>query len=340
MAKKPKEKQFDANAEKTASAIQEAFEKAKKDAEERNRTKGYADLLEYSQKFNDIQALNNFPRFPQPTTISAQDTIAPYYGSDAERQQLAAMEYAKILAQSKDAPIKVDPQYYEELKKQVPVKIAELQPHYNATRNELVFPSPVDMANFEMSLTDEQLAKNNYGSKADLEKVFKDKLGNYYRDTIEHEAGHIADKNVQFLPKPKGQYTEAKKDLGLGYMANEDHLVTGLGKVQREWYSKTGQRFESPDQFKQFVLGLAKSGNPEEAISSFSEEAKRALRPQIQNAIQAQKYYDQLDAWNASKSWLKGSKPEPPIFNIDFLEKSAQLIPALVEYRQASQQAT
>jgi hypothetical protein len=337
MAKKPKEKQPDAGAEKTASAISEAFEKARKDAEERNRTKGYADLLEYSQKFNDLQAVaGNFPRFPQPATVSAQDTIAPYYGSDAERQQLAAMEYAKQLEQSKSAPVKVDPQYYEELKKQVPVKTAELMPHYNVTRDTLVMPNPVSYASAMADLSDKELFQNNYRNKQELAQTLSSKLGDFYRDTIEHEAGHFADKQVQFSPKPKGVYSEAKKDLGLGYMANEDHLVTGLGKVQREWYSKTGERFESPDQFKQFVLGLAKSENPEEAISSFSEEAKRALRPQIQNAIQAQKYYDQLDAWNAKKSIFKGSQPEPPIFNLDFLEKSAQLIPALVEYRQAS----
>lgn len=341
MAKKPKEKQPDAGAEKTATAIREAFEKARKDAEEKNRPKNYSDILEYAKQFNDLQAVaSNFPRFPQPATVSAQDTIAPYYGSDAERQQLAAMEYAKILAQSQNAPVKVDPQYYEELKKQVPVKTAELMPHYNATRDTLVMPNPVSYASAMADLSDKSLSENNYRNKQDLAKELSSKLGDFYRDTIEHEAGHIADKQVTFSPKPKGQYTEAKRDLGLGYMANEDHLVTGLGKVQREWYSKTGQRFESPDQFKQFVFGLAKSENPEEAISSFSEEAKRALRPQIQNAIQAQKYYDQLDAWNASKSWFKGGQPEPPKFNIDFLEKSAQLIPALVEYRQASQQAT
>ena len=339
MAKKPKEKSNpDAGAEKTALAISEAFEKARKDAEERNRTKGYADLLEYSQKFNDLQAVaGNFPRFPQPLTVSAQDTAAPYYGSEFEMQQLAAMEYAKQLEQSKDSLVKVDPKYYEEIKRQVPVKTAEVMPHYNVTRDNLVMPNPVSYASAMADLSNEQLAQNNYRNKQELAQTLSSKLGDFYRDTVEHEAGHIPDKQITFTPKPKGQYTEPKKDLGLGYMANEDHLTTGLGKVQREWYAQTGQRFESPDQFKQFVLGLAKSQNSEEAISSFSEEAKRALRPQIQNAIEAQKYYEQLDARKANKGWFKGSEPAQPKFNLDFLEKSAQLIPALVEYRKASQ---
>lgn len=341
MAKKPKEKKDWGGAEAERFLVQQNIERQKY-LEEQNRPKNYADLLEYAKMFNELDSQKTgTAKFPRPLSISTEETVAPYYGDDFQRQQAAAMEYAKSLQKDEagnwgKSVIQIDPKYYEDLKRKVPVKTAELQPHYNVTRDELVFPSPVDMANFEMSLTDEQLAKNNYGSKLDLAKAFKDRLGDYYRDTVEHEAGHIADRNVEFYPKPRGQYTQPKKDLDLGYMAQEDHLVTGLGKIQREWYSKTGQRFESPDQFKQFVLGLAKFENPEQAISSFSEEAKRALRPQIQNAIQAQKYYNQLDAYNSSKSWFKGGQPEPPVFNLDFLEKSAQLIPALVEYRQAS----
>jgi hypothetical protein len=337
MAKKPKEKQSDAAQEKAAIAIRESLERAKKDTEEKNRTKGYSDILEYSQKFNNLQEVaGNFPRFPQPATISAQDTIAPYYGTDLENQQLAAMEYIKQLQQEKESPVKIDPQYYEELKKQVPVKTAELMPHYNVTRDTLVMPNPVSYASAMADFSDKSLSENNYRNKQDLAKTLSGNLGNFYRDTIEHEAGHIADKNVQFAPKPP--YTidsPAKSDLG--YMGREDHLVTGLGKVQREWYSKTGQRFESPDQFKQFVFGLAKSENPEEAISFFSEEAKRTLRPQIQNAKEVQMYHDKVNALEKDRSWFKGGRPRVPETQLDFLEKSARLIPALVEYRQAYQ---
>lgn len=338
MAKKPKEKSAsDVGAEKTAAAISEVFEKARKDAEERNRTKNYADLLEYSQKFNDLQAVaGNFPKFPQPLTVSAQDTVAPYYGPEFEAQQLAAMEYAKQLGQSKESPVRVDPKYYEELKRQVPVKTAEVMPHYNVTRDTLVMPNPVSYASAMADLSNEELAKNNYRNKQELAQTLSSKLGDFYRDTVEHEAGHIADKQVQFSPKPPYTISSPPKS-NLGYMGQEDHLVTGLGKVQREWYAQTGQRFESPDQFKQFVLRLAKSPNPEEAISGFSEEAKRALRPQIQNAIETQRYLDSLDAWGKDKSWFKGGKPTAPETQLDFLEKSAQLIPALVQYRKTSQ---
>ena len=343
MAKKPKEKPAsDAGAEKTAQAIRNVFAEQQKYLAEQNRTKSYADLLEYAKKHNDLEGIRLNPqRFPRPLSISAEETVSPYYGDDFERQQAAAMEYARSLQKDESgnwgkSVVQVDPKYYEDLKKKVPVKNAELQPHYNITKGELILPTPVDMANFEMSLTDKQLAENNYGSQADLAKTFKDKLGNYYRDTIEHEAGHVADKQVRFSPKPRGQYTEPKKDLGLGYMAQEDHLVTGLGKVQRERYAMEGSRIESPEDFKNFVFNLAKTENTEEAISNFSEEAKRVIRPQIINARQVQKYYDDLDAWEKNKSWFKGSKPPVPEAQLDFLEKSAQLIPALVEYRQAS----
>jgi hypothetical protein len=337
MAKKPKEKSApDAGAEKTAQAIRDVFAEQQKYLAEQNRTKNYADFLEYIKKHNDLEGIRSNPqRFPRPLSISAEDTVSPYYGDDFERQQAAAMEYAKSLKKD-ESIVQVDPKYYEELKRKVPVKTAEVIPHYNVTRDELVFPTPVDIANFKMSLTDKQLAENNYGPKSDLARAFKDKLGDSYRDTVEHEAGHVADKNVQFSPKPP--YTISSPPKGdLGYMGKEDHLVTGLGKLQRERYSMEGSRIQSPDEFKSFVLNLTKAENPEEAISGFSEEAKRAIRPQIENARQVQKYYDDLDAWEKNKSWFKGSKPPVPEAQFDFLEKSSQLIPALTQSKKTSQ---
>lgn len=302
--------------------------------------KSYKDLLAYAQQFNELNSTKaSEVRFPAPLSISAQEAFSPYYGSDYERQQAAAAEYAKQLAvaeaKANSKPlVQIDPKYYEELQRQVPVRTAEVSPHYNVTRDQLVFPSPVDLANFKMSLTEQQLAANSYGSKQDLAKSFLNKLGDSYRDTIEHEAGHIADKHVQFTPQKLSAedelYNSPKFDYG--YMGKEDHLVTGLGKVQRELYAKTGARIESPDQFKQFVLDLAKAENTEEAISGFSEEAKRALRPQVRNAKDVQDYYNKVDAWNKSKSWFKSfSEPEVPKVQLNFLEKSAQLIPALVQ---------
>jgi hypothetical protein len=298
--------------------------------------KSYKDLLAYAQQFNELNSTKaSEARFPAPLSISAQEAFSPYYGSDYERQQAAAAEYARQLAvaeaQANSKPlVQIDPKYYEELQRKVPVRTAEVSPHYNATRDQLVLPTPVELADRHLSYTDQTLAMNNFGSRQDLAKTFKEKLGNYYRDIAEHEAGHIADKYVQFaktdLGSPDQRYNFPKFDYG--YMGKEDHLVTGLGKVQRELYAKTGARIESPDQFKQFVLDLAKAENTEEAISGFSEEAKRSLRPQIKNAKEVQDYYNQLDI--SKKSWFKIS-PAIPRKQLDFLEKSAQLMPALVQ---------
>jgi hypothetical protein len=318
----------------TSSSIANALDEMRKKKEEETRTKGYAEILDYANKFNDFQGIqeNGTPRFPQPATISAQDTTAPYYGSDAEKQQLAAMEYAKALQQQENALVKVNPEYYDQLKKQIPVINAEVIPHYNVTKDRMVLPLPISYATALADMQQSQLDKNNYGTQKQLSSSLLNGLGNFYRDTIEHEAGHIADKQVEFAPGPAialGTHNLSSVK-NLGYMGKEDHLTTGLGKVQREWYSMTGKRFESPDEFKNFVFSLSSSKDPEEAISGFSEEAKRALRPQIENAKSVKEYYDELDAWKNKKGWFKGTEPLIK-GNPDFLEKSAQLIPALVQ---------
>lgn len=344
MAKKPKENK-DWGGAAAEKFLVEELQKSKKEAEERARPKNYADLLEYAKKHNDLEGIRSNPqRFPGPLSISAEETVSPYYGDDFERQQTSAMEYAKSLQKDESgnwgkSVVQVDPKYYEDLKRKVPVKTAEVIPHYNVTRDELVFPTPVDIANFKMSLTDKQLAENNYGSKEDLARAFKDKLGDSYRDTIEHEAGHVADRNVEFYPKPPYTISSPPKS-DLGYMGKEDHLVTGLGKIQRERYAMEGSRIKSPEDFKNFVFNLAKTENTEEAISNFSEEAKRVIRPQIINARQVQKYYDDLDAWEKNNSWFKGSRPPAPAAQLDLLEKSAQLIPALTQNKKTSQPTT
>jgi len=289
-----------------------------------NAQPSYADLLALAQ-----QNLEN-KNFQTYGKVSGYDVAAPYYGEQAPAQLQAASEYAKMLAANQAAKVTIPEEYYANLQRQVPVLVDDYIPSYNKGRDFIGMPSLPLYKEYKV-LDLEDAVKNNFSPEAVTQAAVEQNLMNYWQSTLEHEAGHFADRYVTFTPKPKGQYTEPKKDLGLGYMANEDHLTTGLGKVQREWYAQTGQRFESPDQFKQFVLGLAKSQNSEKAISGFSEEAKRTLRPQIQNAIEAQKYYEQLDAWKANKSWFKGSEPEQPKANLDFLEKSAQLIPALVQ---------
>lgn len=329
MAKAPQKKQSEP---KKPSAIESALTAFQERQKERLRPKNYQDLLAYAQRFNELDAdKTSGAQFPTPLSISAQEAFSPYYGSDYERQQAAAAEYARQLAESEQKqPVQIDPKYYEELQRQVPVKNADLAAHYNITKGEIILPTPVDMANRHLLLTEEKLAENNFGSRKDLAKTFKEKLGDYYKDIVEHETGHIADKYVQFSPKPSYTIDSPPKS-DLGYMGKEDHLVTGLGKIQRELYAKTGSRIESPDQFKQFVFDLAKSKNLEEAISGFSEEAKRAIRPQIQNAKEVQKYHNEVNAWEKSKSWFKGGPPRVPETQLDFLEKSAQLIPGLVQ---------
>lgn len=340
MAKAPKKKQPEPKKPSDRDLRLAAFEESQRASlaafqerqKERLRPKNYQDLLAYAQQFNELDADKaSEAQFPTPLSISAQEAFSSYYGSDYERQQAAAAEYARQLAESeKKQPVQIDPKYYEELQRQVPVANMGLIPHYDIKRDKLFFPSPVDLASFKMSLTQQELSENNYGSQQDLAKSFLSKLGDSYRDTIEHEAGHISDKYVKFSPKPRRTiYSRRASDLG--YMGKEDHLVTGLGKVQREFYAKTGARIESPDQFKRFVLDLAKAENTEEAISGFSEEAKRSLRPQIQNAKEVQKYYNEVDDWEKTHRWLRGSPPRVPETQLDFLEKSALLIPGLVQ---------
>ena len=320
--------------EQRLAAAQVVFQEKEK---ERLRPKNYQDLLAYAQQFNELNSdKTSASQFPTPLSISAQDAFSPYYGSDFERQQAAAAEYARQLAvaeaQANSKPlVQIEPKYYEELQRKIPVNSSDLfAPHYSISRDEIILPTPPDVAESDMSLTDKQLARNNYGSKEDLARALSSKLGDYYRDTVEHEAGHIADDYVKFSPKPPYTISSPPKS-DLGYMGKEDHLVTGLGKIQRELYAKTGSRIESPDQYKQFIFDLAKSKNAEQEISQFSEEAKRAIRPQIQNAKDIQKYQEELDAWEKSKAWFKGSKPRVPETQLDFLEKSALLIPALVQ---------
>lgn len=330
MAKKPKSKPIPSNsgvtfAEKLLVALQPINEQQK--------PKNYEDLLTYANKFNDLEKIKeNFPLFPSNLKISAYDTVAPYYGSELHGQYLAAQEYAKQLSESKLPSVKIDPSYYQEFTRQVPVVTSPTIPHYNKTKDFLSFPDPVDYASVLLNLSPQQLSQNNYRDNNSIKDYLKLSVSNAYKDTIEHEAGHIADKQVKFsYPQDAGKQ--------FGYMAQDNHLVTGLSKIQRELYSISGKRIESPDEFKSYISNLAASENPEESISEFSEEAKRALRPQIENAKLLNKFNNEINEfniqkkkWDENKSWFKGSSPIPPEKKGDafFLEKSAQLIPALV----------
>ena len=334
MAKQPQSKKNKAETEAAFAEMQKRLDAAVAARQEELRPKNYEDLMRYAREASSTGAV-----FPRNVSVSPFETAAPYYGESAPQELAAAAEYATRLKQSEQPVVTIDPAYYEQIKTPIRTVQSDIGSLYLPKQNLIGMMSPAANAERVLSLTPKELEMNNYLNTKDLAQGLEgsENLAKSFRDTLEHEAFHAIDENVKFSEKPKKEYVQAKKDLGLGYMANENHLVTGLGKVQREWYSKTGQRFESPNQFKQFVFDLANSENPEQEISSFSQEAKRTLRPQIQNAIQVQKYYNQLDSWKANKSWLKGNAPTAPIWNVDFLEKSARLIPALVEYRQAAQ---
>jgi hypothetical protein len=318
---------------------------------EAEKPKGYADILEYANKFSDLSKVaENFPQFPQNATISAKDAFAPYYGNQFDTQAASAMEYANQLNAQKDEDrkswvpkITIDPAYYDQLSNKVPVKNAEVVPNYSvindkitvsdlSTNNKTTLPdakvndrirmsNPVSYATFVTDLSQKKLSENNYGSKDDFVNYLKTNLPNFYRDTLEHEIGHKNDNKFTFESIP----------VDLGYMSQNNHLVTGLGKVQREHYAITGQRFEHPEQFKSFVLSLAQAPNTEEAISPFSEEARRTLRPQIENAkniLQHQTHRSYLDKYDMLEQMQKNDRRWTK--EARFLEESAQLIPALV----------
>lgn len=326
MAKKPKEKQPDAGAEKTAAAIREAFEAARKKAEEENRPKTYEDLMRYAADYPAV--------FPQNASVSPLQTAAPYYGEASAKELASAAKYAAALNQLPQQKVSVDPAYYEQIKEQIPVKPSSIGSVYIPSENVIGMMNPAAKAMRTLSLTPQEMAANNYGSAQDLARAFSGSknLARSFRDTLEHESFHALDPNVKF-------YTQDTKDAG--YMGGQGHLPTGLAKVQREQYAMTGKRFETPEEFKSFIVNLAKSEDPEKGMLGFSEEAKRSLRAQVSNIKSIVPRLKSFEEHNKAEGWMKMFKGDTPSAReqqkLDFLETSAQLIPALVKYRQASQ---
>jgi hypothetical protein len=297
--------------------------------EEERRIKGYQEILNAASQ--NAENLN----FNIKGMASAWNASSPYYGTEAETQLAAAQQYASQLQGQQNNLVNIDPSYYQDLFKKVPVIAYGAQaPAYNRTDDLIQMPSPKVLSEYEMEMAknSNQFARNNRNPLDFLPEVANANVFNYWKQALEHELNHIPDQRITFAEKPPvtistHQVASAKRNLG--YMGKEDHLVTGLGKIQREHYSMTGKRFESPDQFRNYIFNLASSEKPEEQIVNFSEEAKRALRPQIENAKAVKEYYNNLENWKKSKSWFKGQQPLIQ-GNPDFLEKSAQLIPALV----------
>lgn len=304
-------------------------EKYHADRAERLRVKSYSELLNVAQQ-NAENLL-----FYQNAIMSPYEAAAPYYGNEMQREYLAAAEYAQNLAKSESSKVTIDPLYYLKFTEQIPVRVGDFTPSYSVSRNTIEMASP---ERFRRHLIDagknEEIMKENNFTPASLQEDQVNKnIQNYWKDALEHESLHAVDKLIKYNVPEAGQDV-----LGLkyGHLAGQSHIPVGLSKIQREQYALTGKRIESPQEFKNFIFQIAGAKDPEEKISNFSEEAKRALRVQIQNAKEIinqdvqSNYLDKIDAIESKnknellKIWNK--KP-----NLDFLEKSAQLIPALVQ---------
>jgi hypothetical protein len=330
MAKKPKSVTL-TDAEK--EVIQQNIERLKE-----QRIKSYPDLLDFVEK-----NVKN-PYFHQDARVSPYEAAAPYYGDQMEGQYAAAAEYAQNLANTESPKVTIDPSFYSRFQEKVPVRVGGYSPAYHKEYGTILMPTPElhrrDL--IEVGKNQEALTQNNFSPTALSEDEVNKNLLRYWKDTLEHESVHAVDKKVSFNTKGDfsllSQWALADK---YGHMAGDSHIPVGLSKIQREWYSMTGKRFETPDDFKNFIFSLSSSKDPEESMSGFSEEAKRALRVQVQNAKEIlseevqNNYLDRFDAMEQQKK-NELRKNQKKSENIFFLEKSAQLIPALVEYRQAS----
>lgn len=286
----------------------------------------YEELLKFAQE--NLKNTN----FQPNASISLYDVASPYYGNEMQNQYEAAATYASQLAESPYPRVTVPQSYYEQVVKKAPILIRDEPAIYYRSKNIIGAQSPVNLENYSVEYGKTGPTQYaNYGENALSSEEVSKNLFQYWRSMLEHEAGHIGDELVKFEPTPKistPYYDSAVRDFG--YMSEEGHLVTGLGKVQREQYAMTGKRFESPTEFKDFIFNLSESKDTEKEISKFSEEARRALRPQIENAKFVKKYYEDLESWK--NSWFKEEKKYPILQgNPHLLEKSAQLIPALVQ---------
>lgn len=294
----------------------------------------YEELLRYAQQ--NISDANKV--FEPQASFSLYDAASPYYGNQMQAQYEAASAYADQLAKTPYPRVTIPQSYYEQVVRKAPIVIQEEPPILYRQKNIIGQQSPADFEKWHIEYGKNKADLAKYANwninELSQEEVSKNLLP-YWRDALEHEAGHIGDYLIKFNPSTLFQGEQKVSPSALtdyGYMSEEGHLVTGLGKVQREHYAMTGKRFESPREFKEFIFNLAKSQDFEEEISSFSAEARRALRPQIENAKHVKKYYDALEKWQNSQGLFKKQKERPSIQgNPELLEKSAELIPALVQ---------
>lgn len=350
----PKSSQPKSASKPAAINLEAEAEKQRKEAiDELNRPKNFNDLMEYAKMYTSKV-------FPDNLSISPSDAISPYYGSEYESEVAKAKSYASELSAKDNKRVGISPDFYDRIKDSIPADVTGYGAHYVPSKNTIRLTSvladalPLIQAagsHPDIKTSSEFIKKNNYGDKEELAQYFSDpkNLINSFRDTIEHEAMHSMDKYVKFLGSlPEDQRGTFSNWPDVGYMGRNDHLVTGLSKVQREYYAQTGKRFETPEQYKEFIVDLAKSDNQKEKMSGFSEEAKRTLRSQLINTSALLPYFDHLDELEQIKS-LKGlekikawwNQKHPynggPKGNLYFFEKSAQLIPALVSNNKLKQ---
>lgn len=331
-----KKAEYDAwQQQRTAVKIAAEVEKFAQEEAERQRPKNYQDLLDYAKQ---SLTSNGNAQFPKGAQISPFETLAPYYGDAAKTELASAAEYAMQLNQQNAPRAIISPDYYEQIKEKIPVIEKGYRAHFSPEKNLIVMPSPENEVRSHRSLTEKDLAINKYGTAEQHLRSLQNTEGKtqLYRDVLEHEASHALDKNIQYPFFDSSKYLSTPEDLG--YMGRIDHLAVGLSKVQREHYAMTGKRFETPDEYKSFILNLASSENPEKAMSQFTEEAKRTIRSQIENAKYMPEILPKIQEYE-KLPWYKKIFEEPPRTkgSINMFERSAQLIPALVEYRKASQ---
>ena len=315
--------------QQTAAKIAAEVERFVQEEAERQRPKNYQDLLDYAKQ---SLTSNRYAQFPKGAQISPFETIAPYYGDAAETELAAAAEYARQLKQQETSMVKMDPYYYDRIKEKIPVVEEGFAASYFPKLDLIKIGSPERQVRTWSGMTQEDLTRNNYGTVEQNLKSVQDIEGKMqlYRDSLEHEAGHAIDQYVGLPYSYSSKYSPFPE--GFGYMGRGDHLAVGLSKVQREHYAMTGKRFETPDEYKSFILNLAGLESPEEAISSFSEEAKRTLRAQIANAKYMPEILPKIQQYK-KLPWYKRIFEETPRTkgSVNRFEESAQLIPALVQ---------
>lgn len=311
-----------------------------REVEKKARLDAQLSRMEYKQQgvypnfFPELEREIANPDFYRFGSISPYDAAAQYYGDQAGQEYAAAMEYAQRLAQTENPKANVDPSYYTKFAEQTPLNIGNYVPGYRPSTNTIQMPNLELFRQYliEAGKDPKVVRESNFSSDALSEEQVNKNLMKYWKDTLEHEASHVTDKMVTYNVSKAQQDALGEK---YGHLASESHIPVGLSKIQRERYSQTGKRFETPEQFKSFIFEVANSSDPEEKINQYSEEAKRALRVQIQNAkeiLNQEKQQNYLDKVNAFEQEQENAfRKKQKQANLDFLEKSAQLIPALVQ---------